>query len=410
MIKDGLLCSILCALSRSPNIEELISCIERDTPDVSEILEARRKLFTYFSGVMCTDRKKLILDIDRHTTKNYIKDVVDQLLKVDKVSEAKMFCMPYNYVVRKFEAESERLSKAIEKEMSNEFDLKIEALEHRMNEKQRALHDSILENINRVLGQRPSYASIANGAQGSTIYTPVGTKEIAGSNPGQLGARGPLPAVRGGAEVQQNQLLGIQGGNKLRSRSPSVKRLRSDDGSPVEVQTGKARSSSRPPQKKGIVGTSNNSVTSRKMRSPPADIFIWGVHPDTTVQDIVADLSESGIFIEEKDIQKKSKPEANLVSYKISVKAEDLQRALDPSVWPLRVKVREFIHYARKFPRQQGDQQGQAARPGEGGGYGQQVSQGQAQHAYGQGQQRGLSLATNRYALPDVSVSGEPMV
>ena len=70
VIKDGLLCSILCALSRSPNIDELISCIERDTPDVSEILEARRKLFTYYSWVMYTTRKKLILDIDRHSTKN----------------------------------------------------------------------------------------------------------------------------------------------------------------------------------------------------------------------------------------------------------------------------------------------------------------------------------------------------
>ena len=193
MINDGLLCSIPCALSRSPNIDELISCIERDTPDVSEILEARRKLFAYYSWVMCTARKKLILDIDRHSTKNYIKDVVDQLLKVEKVSEAKMFCMPYNYEVGKFEAESERLSKAFEKEMCNEFEMKIEALEHRMNEKQRALHDSILENINRVLGQRPSYASIADRAQGSTIYTPVETKEIAVSNPGQLGSMGRVP-------------------------------------------------------------------------------------------------------------------------------------------------------------------------------------------------------------------------
>ena len=79
------------------------------------------------------------------------------------------------------------------------------------------------------------------------------------------------------------------------------------------------------------------------MRSPPADIFVWGIHPDTTIPDIVADHSESGIIVQEKDVQKKSKPEANLVSYKISVKAEDLQLALNPSVSPLRVKVREFI-------------------------------------------------------------------
>ena len=43
------------------------------------------------------------------------------------------------------------------------------------------------------------------------------------------------------------------------------------------------------------------------MRSLPADIFVWGVHPDTTPEDIVSDLAESGINITTKDIMKKSK-------------------------------------------------------------------------------------------------------
>ena len=61
---------------------------------------------------------------------------------------------------------------------------------------------------------------------------------------------------------------------------------------------------------------------------------------------------------------KKSKPEAGLNSYKISVKAEDLQKALDPSIWPMRVKVREYIYYSRRVPRpgQSGDQHGQGQR------------------------------------------------
>lgn len=32
------------------------------------------------------------------------------------------------------------------------------------------------------------------------------------------------------------------------------------------------------------------------------------------------------------------------------MKAEDLSKALDPCVWPLRVKVREFIHYKKRPP------------------------------------------------------------
>ena len=117
-------------------------------------------------------------------------------------------------------------------------------------------------------------------------------------------------------------------------------------------QAGHRRSQSR--TKKYIVGTLNtNQRQDRKMKSPPADIFIYGVHPDTTEEDIINDLKDSDIIIEARDILKKSKPESALHSYKISVKAEDLQKALDPSIWPMRVKVRECIYYSRKNPRSQ---------------------------------------------------------
>ena len=53
----------------------------------------------------------------------------------------------------------------------------------------------------------------------------------------------------------------------------------------------------------------------------------------------------------------------------ISVKAEDLQRALNPEVWPLRVKVREFIYYSRKSGQKSNDsnkQPGQSRQDSEG--------------------------------------------
>ena len=124
--------------------------------------------------------------------------------------------------------------------------------------------------------------------------------------------------------------------------------------------------------------------------------------------------AESGVLIEEKDVQKKSKPEAYLVSYKISVKAEDLQVALNPSVWPLRVKVREFIHYSKRPPRQprdqqqgrlgqqyqQGDQQDQPHR--------QDLGQGGAvQQGGGRREQGGLPVTTNnRFAVLDEGSPG----
>ena len=60
------------------------------------------------------------------------------------------------------------------------------------------------------------------------------------------------------------------------------------------------------------------------------------------------DLASSEICIETKDIEKKSKDGAPLNSYKISVPAAQLQQALDPSIWPLRVKVREWIYYSNR--------------------------------------------------------------
>ena len=65
------------------------------------------------------------------------------------------------------------------------------------------------------------------------------------------------------------------------------------------------------------------------MRAPPADIFVWGVHSETTKEDIINDLAASDIQIGVKDIERKSKPEAPLHSYRISVPALDLQKARD---------------------------------------------------------------------------------
>ena len=41
-------------------------------------------------------------------------------------------------------------------------------------------------------------------------------------------------------------------------------------------------------------------------------------------------------------------------SYRISIPAADLETALSPSIWPLRVKAREFVHYSSK-PKNSGN-------------------------------------------------------
>ena len=165
-------------------------------------------------------------------------------------------------------------------------------------------------------------------------------------------------------------------------------------------------------QKKCVVGTSNQ--TGRKMRSPPADIFVYGVHPDTTPDDIVEDLACSNIIIRAQDIVIKSREEAFLKSYKISVKAEDLQKALDPSVWPLRVKVREFIYYSRKPAANQRHagqghvgqgHAGQKHAVSQAGGL-EGASHHSGQQAGGQRGEQPQFLAPNRYSVLEDNVSG----
>ena len=115
------------------------------------------------------------------------------------------------------------------------------------------------------------------------------------------------------------------------------------------------------------------------MKSPPADIFIWGVHPSTTPEDIVEDLAYSDIKIQVSDIEKKTRQDgerpSGLDSYKISIKAEDLTKALSADVWPLRIRVREWVHYSNrrssreggggKFGAKGGRVQPQQPQPGE---------------------------------------------
>ena len=68
------------------------------------------------------------------------------------------------------------------------------------------------------------------------------------------------------------------------------------------------------------------------------------------------DLDEADIKITVGDIVQMSKPNetSSVISFKISVPAEDLEKALDPTVWPLRVRVREFIHYRKRYSDRNG--------------------------------------------------------
>ena len=62
------------------------------------------------------------------------------MVKVDKEVEVKMFCLPWDYVLKPLETDSEKLSREMEKQVATEIDMKITALEQRLNEKKKQLY------------------------------------------------------------------------------------------------------------------------------------------------------------------------------------------------------------------------------------------------------------------------------
>ena len=125
---------------------------------------------------------------------------------------------------------------------------------------------------------------------------------------------------------------------------------------------------------KAVSGTHIDKTGSgnRKMKVAPVDIFVYGAHKETTAEDIVVELKCSDIVISKEDIVEKTRENSNVKSFKISVKAEYLEKALKPETWPLRVKVREWVYYPKKR-----EQQSDGGRMGQRGGAGAAVGQGQ---------------------------------
>ena len=333
LVVDGLLCCIAKALSREASLPELISIVERESNDV-EVKSSWVKLFDHYHEAYDAGQKKFIKDINRQTTKNRIEDIVNQLNKADKRCDLNFLVMPWNYSIIDLKTDSEKLTDILAAEKAKDHETKFEAFERKMDRKHSELCTSLQNIMQEFIASQARPAPSASFASVAAQPAGVGAQVSAGG--------GLQPHAR---VLQQHQ----------RGRSPSVKRQRADDGSSVTTVS-ENDATKKPSKSKAVVGTSDSNKAGRKMKSPPADIFVWGVHPDTTIEDIVNDLADSNIIVKETDIEKKSRDEAYLCSYRISVPASDLQKALDPSIWPLRVKVREFIHYARKSPKSKSDQ------------------------------------------------------
>ena len=164
-IIDGLLCSILRAMSRCGASADLASEIER-TASESEVKASWIKLFTHFNDAMDTTRKKKIIDIDRETTKGRINDILTQLRNTDCCnSDSEFLLMPWNYVIKQFESEAEERSRIWEEEKSKDFDERLNNLESKMDKKHNELLSSIRNMLNEVdFGKMSGQVSLSNSS------------------------------------------------------------------------------------------------------------------------------------------------------------------------------------------------------------------------------------------------------
>ena len=334
LICDGILCSIARAISRQANVDELIDAVVREF-DQNEICESWKLYFTVFNDVICKSRKKPIIDIVRTEVRLCAGDIVTHLKSFEKNEGLDFLVMPWNSTINPLKCDSEILAEKMTDTNAKNVHDKIAEMEQRIDDKNKAYFESLQTEMRTLIAgiSKPSYAAVSQ---------PPPQYQQGLFPPPQLGVRGRQGRPGAGGVLGRER---SSSANK-RPRVEDVETSTPLQDNPGVMNRNQSRAQSRQRFHTGTLNTSE--VTGRKMRSPPADIFIYGVHKETTEQDIVDDLKESDILIDIKDVVKKSKPEAGLNSFKISVKAQDLQKALDPAIWPMRVKVREYIYFKKK--------------------------------------------------------------
>ena len=305
VLVDGIIASLFYAFDRYADKTVINSTLARNF-GFDELKNARNLLYQAFSLQDVNGKIQ-----DKRTEETLLKDVWEKVTKIDMSGHVNVVvCMPYNFIIPQFLSDADYLSETSKNTTNTLMMERMVNLEKKVEEKNSKMM-SMLQSINSKIGNNPV------GSQ------PTFTQSYAGIAAGRHQGRQHQLTVPGGAE---------------RERSPSLKRPSSEEA----TQPSKRRNTEK---SKVVAGTRTNA---RKMKSPPADIFVYGVPRDTSKEDIMEDLLDSNIEISIDDIILMSKGNPAVVSYRISVKAEDLQSALDPSVWPLRVKVREFIHYRKR--------------------------------------------------------------
>ena len=146
VIIDGLLCSIVKAISRFPNDHEFVNIIETAIVE-TEVKEAWVKLFSYFNDVLDEVRKIPIIEIRRQSKRLMIEDMVKLIRRKDLLSDCHIFVLPWFYNINPFVTENQRIGGIWQKETVVETEKRFNDLESRIEARLEQKHRDLMANL-----------------------------------------------------------------------------------------------------------------------------------------------------------------------------------------------------------------------------------------------------------------------
>jgi hypothetical protein len=88
-----------------------------------------------------------------------------------------------------------------------------------------------------------------------------------------------------------------------------------------------------------IVGTGRSNKI-RGAPEPSRDLFVYRVQDGNSSEDIKGYINDNHVDV--RDIEQTSKEGSKFLSFKVTIRASDMQKVLQPDFWPCGVCVRRF--------------------------------------------------------------------
>ena len=121
---------------------------------------------------------------------------------------------------------------------------------------------------------------------------------------------------------------------------------------------------------------------------------------NATVDKLTDYLKNKGLDIVSCELLTNNVEQCRTLSFKVTIKAEDFERAKNPAIWPYRVVVRKFVHFRRKVADEFASEQQQVRGVRQ---LDQGAGRGPAQHHQEQQQQQNATPVFNRFIVPGFS-------